>query len=162
MTPALIRSLSLVALGGAAGAGAREALVLGMPGGGSLPLAIIVANIAGAFLLGLLYAGLDRQGGLGPRVAPSSPDIASHTAVMRNRRLRLLLGTGFCGGFTTYSTLAVGVLLLADSSGVAWAAAYAVGTVFVGALATWAGIALGTGSSAGPQQHPTSQGGQQP
>ncbi|AIX99680.1 hypothetical protein ART_0082 [Arthrobacter sp. PAMC 25486] len=162
MTSQLIRSLPLVALGGAAGAAAREALILGMPATGSLPWAIIVANIAGAFLLGLLYAGLDRPGGPGRQVAPNSPGVASHTVLLRNRRLRLLLGTGFCGGFTTYSTLAVGVLLLAGSSGVVWAAAYAAGTVFVGALATWAGIALGIGSSAGPHQHPTLRRGQQP
>ena len=73
-----------------------------MPSAGHLPWAIVLANIVGAFLLGLLYAALATMHRRGAR---------------RRRRLRLLLGTGFCGGFTTYSTLALGVVLLAGSGG---------------------------------------------
>lgn len=166
-----VQSLSLVALGGALGAATREALLLAMPDAGPLPVAIIVANIAGAFLLGVLYAKLNRRDALDNR--------PSGTGLPRSRRLRLLLGTGFCGGFTTYSTLAVGMLLLTGmgtsnagsaataSAGLAWAAAYGLGTVLAGALATWAGIALGTGSRAAVERRTdlpetTQRGGQQP
>lgn len=119
--------LALVALGGTAGAAARETLVLLTPGTTALPWAIIAANLGGAFCLGFLYAALAQQ--------PSSG---------LPRRLRLLLGTGFCGGFTTYSTLAVGSFLLAATAGPLWAMAYGIGTVLLGGLATWAGMALGT------------------
>ncbi|MGO4385186.1 fluoride efflux transporter FluC [Specibacter sp. RAF43] len=124
-------SVGWMALGGMLGSAAREALVLVMPDAGPLPWAIIVANMAGAFLLGFLYEALSRHG-VG---APRGP------------RLRLLLGTGFCGGFTTYSTLAVGVVALAGhgtgAAGWAVAAGYGLGTVLAGAAATWSGIALG-------------------
>ncbi|WP_343320051.1 CrcB family protein [Arthrobacter sp. TMP15] len=150
-----VRTLSVVAVGGTLGAGARQALVLAVPDAGPLPVSIIVANIVGAFLLGLLYAILNRQDALNNRPHSSNdaegypPSNSSRNALERNRRLRLLLGTGFCGGFTTYSALAVGVVLIAGGSSSggsawAWAAAYGLGTVFTGVLATWAGIALGT------------------
>ncbi|MHA7304569.1 fluoride efflux transporter FluC [Arthrobacter sp. TMN-49] len=140
------QSLGWVALGGTFGAGAREALILGMPDAGHVPWAIVLANIVGAFLLGLLYAVMATT----PAGAP------------RGRRLRLLLGTGFCGGFTTYSTLALGVVVLAGSGALLWAVAYALGTVLFGALATWAGTAVGTLASSPADGRPLSSGGGRP
>lgn len=129
-------SLALVAAGGTAGVAAREALTLaapalGMPDGGSLPWAVIAANIGGAFILGWLSGAL-------------ASNTSMHHTTRRGRALRLLLGIGFCGGFTTYSTFAVGVVLLAGPAGPAAAAALAGGTVLAGALASWLGLAVGT------------------
>lgn len=137
------QSLVWVAFGGTLGAAAREALILGMPDAGAIPWAIVLANIVGAFLLGLLYAALSTM-------SPGHPQ--------RARRLRLLLGTGFCGGFTTYSTLALGVVLLAGSGGVFWAVAYGLGTVLLGALATWLGMVVVT--TTGPGNRPLRAGDQ--
>lgn len=123
-----------MALGGTFGAAAREGLVLAMPDAGPVPWAVFLVNLAGAFVLGFLYEELAR-----PRWAGT-----------RGAKLRLLLGTGFCGGFTTYSTLATGTAALAGwtsgavSPGLGWAAAYALGTVVFGALATWCGILAGS------------------
>ncbi|WP_231391730.1 fluoride efflux transporter CrcB [Arthrobacter sp. 35W] len=122
------RPLALVAAGGAVGAASREALSLAIPAVGGIPLAIAIINIAGAFLLGLLYEAVARRD-------PGEP-------VARN--LKLLLGTGFCGGFTTYSTLAVDTALLNHHGQVGTAVLYAVGTVLLGAVATWLGIVAGS------------------
>lgn len=118
--------LVVVLLGGTLGTAAREGLGLAIPAADAVPWAVLVANLVGAFLLGVLLDALVRGGGdRGIR-----------------RTLRLLLGTGFLGGFTTYSALATDTALLLGA-GQGWlAAAYGLGTVLVGALATVAGILL--------------------
>ena len=120
---------------GAVGAAAREGLSLVIPPLGDVPFAIALINILGAFLLGWLFESL-------AHLKPEDP---------MGRRLRLLLGTGFCGGFTTYSALATGTALLLVGGRPGAAAAYALGTVVIGALATWAGIALAAGVRARAQ-----------
>jgi CrcB protein len=121
-----LRLLAVVAVGGAFGTAARAAVDLALPAPGGVPVAILLINIVGAFGLGVLLESLARRG----------------TDEGRRRMLRLLLGTGFAGGFTTYSTLATDTgLLLID--GRPWiAAAYAFGTLLIGALATLTGIAV--------------------
>jgi fluoride exporter len=53
------------------------------------------------------------------------------------------VGTGFLGGFTTYSALAVDTVQLLRFGEVALATAYAFGTLLLGATATWLGIVVG-------------------
>lgn len=117
-------TIAMVALGGAIGTGAREAISLALPPLDGVPVAILGINVVGAFLLGLLLESLLLRG--------------SDTG--RRRSLRLFLGTGILGGFTTYSALAAdsGVLLLDGRAPVA--IAYAVGTVVLGGVASWLGI----------------------
>lgn len=64
--------------------------------------------------------------------------------VGRRRLARLLLGTGFCGGFTTYSSLATATAVLLTDSATGTAVLYAVITVLGGAVASWAGILCGS------------------
>ena len=127
MRPEWLRpgSILLVFLGGCAGVGLREALVAMLPDAGPIPTAILVANLLGAFLLGVLLEALIRSSGPGAA------------------RARLLLGTGMLGGFTTYSALATDAADLLSSGSPGAGAAYGVGTVIVGAIATWTGIAVG-------------------
>lgn len=121
-------ALALVFLGGTLGAGTREALALLYPAVNGIPWTIFCINVSGAFLLGVLLEALVRRG----------PDHG------RRRALRLLLGTGFMGGYTTYSSLATDTAALLGH-GSPWAGAgYAIGTVLIGGLATWAGILLAT------------------
>ena len=119
-------SILLVLVGGTAGTASREGLSLAIPPVGGIPVAIFAINIVGALFLGALLEALTRRG----------PDDG------RRRSLRLLLGTGFAGGFTTYSALAVDSGLLLTGGNPLAGILYALGTVVVGALATVAGIAL--------------------
>lgn len=82
----------LVALGGGAGAVCRYALTL-LPISGRFPLATLIANALGALIIGFL-AGCAIQ-------MDSFP-----------ANLNLLLKTGFCGGFTTFSTFSLETVTL--------------------------------------------------
>ena len=119
-------TLAVVFAGGAVGTAAREALSLAFPPVDGVPYAILVINVVGAFLLGVLLEALVRRG----------PDHG------RRRTLRLLLGTGVLGGFTTYSALAADTAALLGSGAAPAGILYALGTVLIGAVATWAGIAV--------------------
>ncbi|MBC9943974.1 CrcB family protein [Leucobacter sp. cx-328] len=122
-----LREIALVALGGALGAVARYALSLVIPASDGIPVATLTANLAGAFLLGLMTFWLGARG----------------TDVGGRRNARLFLGTGVLGGFTTYSLLAVelGEFVLAQN----WtlAAIYASTTLVGGALASLLGMIAG-------------------
>lgn len=120
--------LGLAFIGGTFGTAAREAISLVLPPVNGVPWAIFTVNVIGAFLLGLLLDALARMG----------PDEG------RRRRLRIMLGTGFMGGFTTYSALATDTASLLGEGDIGVGLAYGLGTVIIGGLATWAGIATAT------------------
>lgn len=121
-----LRLVALVALGGAVGTGIREALALTWPAAPTgFPVTIFVINLVGSFALGLLLESLSRRGADGGR----------------RRLVRLGVGTGVIGGFTTYSAFAADVALrLESATGVALG--YAAVSIVVGCLASFAGIAL--------------------
>gem|GEM_PF-20146 len=118
--------IAVVFVGGAFGTAAREGIGLLISTADGVPWAVLTANLAGAFLLGVLLEALVRRGAdQGVR-----------------RMLRLLLGTGFMGGFTTYSALAADTAALFGAGSAGIAAVYAIGTLVIGAVASGAGIVL--------------------
>lgn len=123
--PPRVLDLALVVAGGTVGTALRESVALLLPRLGGLPWATVVVNLTGAFLLGLLLEVLTRRG----------PDAG------RRRTLRLLLGTGLLGGYTTYGALALETSQLGGGPG--WALGYAGGTLVLGTVASLAGIAVG-------------------
>ena len=121
------RLLGLVALGGAAGSVLRYGVWLATPQPGGWPLGTLAVNVLGAFALGVLLEVLAGR-------SPQTPAA---------RRLRLTLGTGLLGGFTTYSSLALEVERLLSDGATAVALGYAATSLVVGTLAAVLGVALG-------------------
>ncbi len=122
-----LRRLLLVILGGTLGTAARLAFALVLPDAGSFPVATFAVNVFGALLIGIVAARL-----------PGSAE------------LRVFLGTGMLGGFTTYSAFAVGsVEIWSDAPLVA--VAYVVLSLGLGIAAAALGLRLGRadGSSKG-------------
>lgn len=138
--------LGLAILGGTLGTAAREAVSLAFPPFAGIPLAIFMVNILGAFLLGLL---LDTQ-------ARSGPDEAGR------RTVRIMVGTGFMGGFTTYSALATDAALLIGNGSVGTGITYGLATLFIGGIATWAGIAVASAAHNRRGAHSLQQAGDMP
>ncbi len=113
--------LGAVALGGAAGTAARAAIAQALPTAmGAFPWATLAVNVSGSFVLGLVIALAVE------RAAPQ-------------RYLRPLVGTGFCGGFTTFSTFAVETDSLVRAGRFAVALGYALVSVAAGLIAVWVG-----------------------
>lgn len=118
-------TLLLVFVGGAAGTAARYAAEETFPHHGTTwPTGTFLANMLGAFVLGLLLEGLARRG----------DDTGGR------RTTRLLLGVGFCGAFTTYSTLALEISLFVRDGAAGMATLYAAVSVVGGVGLAWLGI----------------------
>jgi CrcB protein len=101
----------LIALAGALGAVARLALdgVIRRRGGDEYPWATLLINISGSLLLGVV-TGL----------------VLFHACP---EDLRLVVGTGFCGGYTTFSTASFEVVRLVQRGTAIRAVGYLAGTV---------------------------------
>ncbi|MGI9164561.1 MAG: fluoride efflux transporter CrcB [Mycobacterium sp.] len=118
------RELAAVFAGGALGTLARAALSTAtVPDPGRWPWPTFVVNIAGAFLLGYFTT----------RLLERLP-LSSYR--------RPLLGTGLCGGLTTFSTMQVEVLLMVREHHYGLAVAYVSASVAVGLLAVHTATSL--------------------
>lgn len=115
----------VVALGGVLGTAGRYGLAALLPAQHGLPVGTAVENVAGALALGMLLELLARG-------TPESPG---------RRVLRLGLGTGVLGGFTSYSALTLETWNLLGDQPVL-ALSYSLGSVLLGLIACFAGVAL--------------------
>lgn len=117
--------LSVVFIGGCLGAAARYWAGLQLPAAADgWPVSTLSVNLLGAFLLGLLLEGLARLG--------EDEGI--------RRIIRLGVGTGFVGAFTTYSALAVETDALIRHGHIALAGWYMVASLAGGIIFSAAGI----------------------
>lgn len=114
-----------VALGGAVGSAARFGLsaLLQTRATTALPLGTLVVNITGSFLLGFLL-----------RYALGSPIISPE--------IRALLTTGFCGGYTTFSTFSYETIALLEDGDWRRAGVYVLSSVVLSLAAAWLGFTL--------------------
>jgi fluoride exporter len=110
---ARVRAAAIM-LGGAVGALARAGMAEALPhGAGEWPWATFLVNLAGTIVLAWMATRLTEM------VAPT-------------RFWRFLLGTGFCGALTTFSTFQVETIRLARDSGAALAGSYALASLAAG------------------------------
>lgn len=123
----LLGMAGMVAVGGGLGTLARWLLESAFaPEPGGWPWTTFWINLAGSLLLGVLLEWLVRGG----------PDRGPRRAV------RLGVGTGLIGGFTTYSTFVLETVSLAQNGHPAVGVAYALVSIVLGVVAAGAGIGL--------------------
>ena len=120
-----MRTVLLVGLGGFLGANARYWLDgwVATRLGATFPYGTLAINLSGSFGLGLLMGLLE-----GHAWSPT---------------VRLTLGIGFFGAYTTFSTWTYETLRLIDNGSFLLATINAAGSLVVGLLAVVAGLAAG-------------------
>lgn len=111
------RELAAIFAGGFVGAVGRAELAHVFPvGTGGWPWATFIANVVGAFALGYFTTRLQERLPLSSYRRP-------------------LLGTGFCGALTTFSTMQLELLQMLDGGLLALASAYALVSIMAGFVA---------------------------
>ena len=114
-----------ISIGAVLGANARYLLggwVLDRMGP-EFPYGTLLINVSGSFVIGLVYALIERHG---------APDW-----------VRPLVMMGFLGAYTTFSTFSLDTLALAERGAWAAAGAYIAASVVASLAAVWAGVTLG-------------------
>lgn len=116
-----MKKISLVFIGGGIGSVCRHliSLLFEPLASYTFPLATFVANIVGCFVIGLLVG-----------------------KVNLSNNLNLLLVTGFCGGFTTFSTFSKESLFLIKDQQISLAITYIFTSIIIGTLLVLAGYSI--------------------
>jgi CrcB protein len=118
-----LSQVAVVFAGGVLGGLARYGISQAWPAStASFPTAILVINTAGAFVLGVLVTAVAL------RAAP--------------KHLRPFLGTGFCGAFTTFSSVVTADDLLLAHGHAGIAVGYLAASLAAGLAAVFAAMAL--------------------
>jgi fluoride exporter len=120
-----IYKILIVALGGSLGSIARYigAKTIDSHFNANFPAGTFSVNIIGSFAIGIIYAIVARKTG--------------------SDNWALFLGTGFCGGFTTFSAFAFENISLINQRMAMTSILYIVSSVALGLLAVVGGMALG-------------------
>ncbi|MCZ4693078.1 fluoride efflux transporter CrcB [Ancylomarina euxinus] len=118
----MLRTLLLIGLGGFLGSISRFLIALGVNRifQSVLPVGTLAVNILGCLLIGIIYSLAEQKNMLSPE-------------------LRIFLGVGFCGGFTTYSSFAFDKFGLIKAGDFLMLSVYVGASVFLGLLAVYLG-----------------------
>ncbi|MGD7044714.1 FluC/FEX family fluoride channel [Jeotgalibacillus proteolyticus] len=120
----IVKNILAIAAGGALGTLSRYLLnAQTLPLWNGLPVATVLENLSGSFLLGLLTGFLIHR--------------------QTKEWIKLGLGTGFCGGFTTMSTLASDTLFMYSIHSPFHSGIYVAISLFGGIILAYAGVLLG-------------------
>ncbi len=121
----MFRMLLIVGSGGFIGSAARYLgqIFINKYYPSSFPLGTFTINIVGCLLIGMIYAFSEKGNIMSPEV-------------------RMFLATGFCGGFTTFSTFSYDILQLLKDREILIASGYISLSVFLGILAAYLGVII--------------------
>ena len=121
----MIKNLLLVLLGGGFGSVARYLLSYFFTKNNEtqFPWATFIANSIGCLIIGLLFGYIQKNN-------------------LQNETLKLLLITGFCGGFTTFSTFSLENIQFIQNQNYNLAIIYTLSSIFVGFLAVIIGFKI--------------------
>jgi CrcB protein len=111
-----------VALGSAAGGVARFGLsaLVQQRVGPTFPVGTLIVNVSGSLLLGFLWRYALGTDAISPEV-------------------RAMLTTGFCGGYTTFSTFTYETMVLFEDGQSVRAGVYVISSVLLSLAAVWLG-----------------------
>ncbi|WP_138431510.1 fluoride efflux transporter CrcB [Fodinibius saliphilus] len=120
----MLQSILLVGLGGFFGSILRYLVsyYVNMNWSSQFPIGTLAVNLVGSFLIGIIIA-------------------ASLNGNM-SQQTRLLLATGFCGGFTTFSSFSYEFFSLLQHEHTGYAFLYAAASFVLGLFFVWLGFSL--------------------
>jgi CrcB protein len=119
----MFKTILYIAIGGAIGSILRylTAVFVNKYWANHFPLATFITNVLGCFLIGILIGILEKNN-------------------LANSNLKWFLITGFCGGFTTFSTFGYENYTLFQNNNSLLAFGYIALSVLLGIFAVWLGL----------------------
>ncbi len=122
----MLKSILFVGIGSFAGGVLRYIISYLMKNVSSyqtFPWATLIANLLGCFLIGIIFSIFSKYSNI-------------------NNTLYLLLATGFCGGFTTFSTFANESLQMIQSGNILGFVSYTLTSIILGIILVWLGYII--------------------